>query len=45
MLKSVVLYFEWPPNIVAEMYCDDFDFQGITYWYDEVKKIDKNFKK
>jgi hypothetical protein len=44
MIKSVVLYFEWSPNIIAEMYCDDIDFQGIQYWFEEVKKIDKKLK-
>jgi hypothetical protein len=41
----VVLYFEWSPQVIAEMYCDDFDFQGLKYWYDEVKLIDKKLKK
>jgi len=27
------------------MYCDDFDFLGLKYWYDEVIKIDKKLNK
>jgi hypothetical protein len=27
------------------MYCDDLDFQGLLYWYNEVEEIDKNVKK
>lgn len=23
------------------MYCDDFDFKGLWYWYQEVERIEK----
>lgn len=26
------------------MYCDNFDFQGLLYWYDELLRMDKESK-
>lgn len=23
------------------MYCDDFDFKGLLYWYDEIERLEK----
>lgn len=27
------------------MYCDDFDFQGLMYWYNEAKEISESMNK
>lgn len=27
------------------MYCDDFDFFGLIFWYEECKANDKKFSK
>ena len=26
------------------MYCDDFDYNGLLYWYDELVRINKKSK-
>lgn len=41
MIKSIVNEYHWPPNIINEMYCDDFDYKGIKYWYDNLKEMHK----
>lgn len=27
------------------MFCDDFNFEGLGYWYSELERIDKKNKK
>jgi len=39
IIKSVVNQYHWTPTEISEMYCDDLDFKGLIYWYDEVKEI------
>ena len=41
VIKSIVDYYHWTPKTIAKMYCDDFDFKGINYWYDELIRIEK----
>lgn len=38
---SIVDYHHWTPKIVGKMFCDDFDFNGIVYWYNELVRLDK----
>lgn len=44
VIKSLVDYHHWTPNEINEMYCDDFDFKGLIYWYDELVRINKKNK-
>lgn len=39
IIKSVVNHYKWTPQEVDELYCDDIDFKGLIYWYNEVKDI------
>ena len=39
IINSVVNQYNWTPQVISEMYCDDLDFLGLTYWYEEVKQI------
>lgn len=45
VIKSLVDYHHWTPQVISEMYCDDYDFQGLFYWYDELIRINKLNKK
>ena len=38
MIKTVSRSFNWAsPFVIQEMYCDDEDFLGIEYWYNDVQ--------
>ncbi len=39
VIKSVVNHYKWTPKEVSKLYCDDFDFLGLMYWYEQVKDI------
>jgi hypothetical protein len=39
VIKSVINHYKWPPLEIEKMYCDDFDYYGLMYWYYEVKEI------
>jgi len=41
VIKSIVDYHHWSPNVIDEMYADDLDFKGLSYWYDEIVRINK----
>jgi len=41
VIKSIVDYHHWSPSEIKEMFCDDLDFQGLSYWYDEIVRINK----
>lgn len=41
MIKSIAYEYHWTPKTIKQMYCDDFDFEGLVYWYDELLRIDK----
>jgi hypothetical protein len=45
MIMSIVDYHHWTPKTIKKMYVDDYDFEGIIYWYDELVRIDKESKK
>ena len=36
--------FNWTPKTIDKMFCDDFDFKGLIYWYSELRRIDKEMK-
>jgi len=38
---SIVDYHHWTPKTIKKMYVDDYDFEGIIYWYDELVRIEK----
>ena len=44
MVKSVVRAFHWSPKIINKMFADDYDYNGLFFWYDDVVKTDKEVK-
>jgi hypothetical protein len=44
MIMSIVDYHHWSPKIIEKMYCDDYDFKGLVFWYDELIRINKQIK-
>lgn len=42
---SVVDYYKWNPSQIKKLYCDDYDFQGLMFWYNEIIRINKEYKK
>jgi hypothetical protein len=45
MIKTIVFEYHFQPREIAEMYVDDFDFQGIIFWYKEFERLEKLRKK
>jgi len=41
-MKALVKYFKWTPQVIDDLYCDDFDFKGIVYWYDVAIEVSKS---
>ena len=41
MIMSIVDYHHWPPTEISKMFCDDYDFKGLVYWYNELLRIEK----
>lgn len=39
MAKSVALEFHWPPHVLGGLFIDDWDYKGLTYWYNTCKDI------
>jgi hypothetical protein len=44
MIKSIVYEYHWTPEVISNLYVDDLDFKGIVYWYEELRRIDKEMK-
>ena len=41
MIKSVARCYRWSPEIIGNLYCDDADFFGLWYWYEDAKEMNK----
>nr|WP_299067180.1 hypothetical protein [uncultured Allomuricauda sp.] len=44
MIITVVRYYKWPPPIVENLYLDDFDYNGLEFWFNDAKDQDKKTK-
>lgn len=44
MVKSVVREHHWSPSQVGDLYFDMEDYQGLVYWYEDVKEVDASLK-
>jgi hypothetical protein len=44
-IKSIVNEYHWSPNIIDNMYLDDFDYHGIFYWYETIKQMHNKLEK
>lgn len=44
IIKTVVRYHHWSPEVINNMYTDDYDHQGLLYWYNDCREQDENFK-
>jgi hypothetical protein len=44
MVLSVVNEYKWPPSVIGKMYVDNYDEQGLVFWYDECVRISKELK-
>ena len=44
-IKSVVNEYHWPPKIIDNLYCDDIDYQGLIYWYENLKELHSKIPK
>lgn len=39
MIKTVCRSYGWAsPGTIDEMYCDNLDYHGIEFWYEDVKR-------
>lgn len=36
IIKTVAFEFKWAPNTISNFYLDDFDSQGLLFWYNEI---------
>lgn len=44
-IKSIVNEYHWPPKIIDTLFCDDLDYYGITYWYNNLKELHDSIPK
>lgn len=46
MIKTICRSFDWAsPMIVNDMYCDEEDYFGIGFWYNDVKEQHEEIEK
>jgi len=45
VIISVARAFSWSPKTLMSMYVDDFDYNGLIFWYNDVKEQNDKFKK
>jgi hypothetical protein len=38
MIKSIVREHKWHPEIIGKLYIDDQDFNGLDFWYNDIKQ-------
>jgi hypothetical protein len=38
MIVSVVRAHNWAPDIMGALFVDGQDYEGLEFWYDEVKQ-------
>lgn len=41
MIRTIVFEYHFQPSEIREMFVDNFDFQGIIFWYEEAERIIK----
>lgn len=41
---SVARYFQWPPHILDSLFLDDYDHNGLAFWFNDCKTQDKKSK-
>jgi len=44
-IKTVARFFNWNPHEINELYCDDLDHLGLTFWYNDCLEQDKEMRK
>lgn len=44
MVKSIVREHHWPPDIISGLFFDAEDYQGLVYWYEDVREVDASLK-
>jgi hypothetical protein len=44
MIKSVVREHHWSPDVINDLFLDDFDFFGLEFWYKDVIETNKKEK-
>ena len=44
VIKSVVREHSWSPNEIGKLNLDDYDYTGLIYWYNDVKKSNEEIK-
>lgn len=38
MIRSVVRFHHWPPNVIDDLFLDNVDDRGLEYWYHDTIK-------
>lgn len=44
VIEVVVNYFHWEPAVIGGLNFDRDNFNGLLYWFDFVKKVNKKQK-
>jgi hypothetical protein len=44
MIKTVVREHKWPPEIIGGFFIDDIDYNGLEFWFNDVKEMYKKPK-
>ena len=43
-IKTIVNEYHYPPKVIDDMYLDDFDYHGVSYWYEVVNEMHEKIK-
>jgi len=44
LIVSVARSFKWTPEVLMNMYVDNYDYLGLGFWYNDVKEQNKQIK-
>lgn len=44
MIASVAREFKWPPEVLGGLFFDAEDYEGLMFWYNDIKDQHKELK-
>lgn len=44
MVKSVIREHSWLPKEIGSLFIDNQDYEGLEYWYDDLKELESKLK-
>lgn len=44
MIASVAREYKWPPEVLGGLFFDAEDYEGLEFWYNDIKQMHKEIK-